>query len=99
MQSISKHAPHPNAARLFQEWCCTAESQAGWLAVVAAGSPRADVTDPRKAAGKDWFGESWYAPPRSLYADYLKDPAFADPKKPVIAEWNTILNYGGGRKG
>ena len=99
VQSISKHAPHPNAARLFQEWCCTAERQAGWLARIAAGSPRADVTDPRRAAKQDWFGESWYAPPRSYYDAYLKDPAFADPKKPVIAEWNTIFNYGGARKG
>ena len=24
----------------------------------------------------------------------LKDPAFADPTKPLIAEWNAIFGYG-----
>ncbi len=98
VQSISSHAPHPNAARLFQEWSCTQEAQAGWLNYVAAGSARHDVEDPRKAQKKDWFGESWYAEPKTLYTEYLKDPSFADPKKPVIAEWNAIFGYQGGRR-
>ena len=99
VQSISRHAPHPNAARLFQEWSCSAEGQAGWLNHIAAGSARSDVVDPRRAQKKDWYGEPWYSEPRTLYAEYLKDPAFADPKKPVIGEWNAIFGYQGGRKG
>jgi hypothetical protein len=51
------------------------------------------VIDPRKAAKQDWFGESWYADPASLYLSYLKEPAFADPKKPLIAVWNGIFGY------
>ena len=99
VQSISKHAQHPNAAKLFQEWSCSAEAQAGWLTYIAAGSGRADVVDPRKIAKQDWYSEPWYRDPQSLYTEYLKDPAFADPKKPVIAEWNGIFGYQGGRKG
>jgi len=99
VQSISKHAPHPNAARLFQEWSCSLEGQAGWLNYVAAGSGRNDVVDPRKLQKKDWYGEPWYAEPKSLYTEYLKDPAFADPKKPIITEWNAIFGYQGGRRG
>ena len=98
-QSISAHAPHPNAARLFQEWSVTAESEELWLSLVAAGASRGDVADPRKAARKDWFAEGWYADPTELYAQYLKEPGFADPKKPIIAAWNDIMGYQGGRKG
>jgi len=52
------------------------------------------VVDPRKAARQAWFGESWYSDPKTLYLDYLKDPAFADPAKPLIAAWNAIFGYG-----
>ncbi|MBV9812406.1 MAG: ABC transporter substrate-binding protein, partial [Acetobacteraceae bacterium] len=34
VQSISAHAPHPNAARLFQEWSVTAASEELWLGFV-----------------------------------------------------------------
>src|SRR4051794_9669800 len=99
VQSISAKAPHPNAARLFQEWSVSAEAEALWLSLVAAGATRPDVIDARKREHKDWFAESWYADPTKLYDEYSKDPAFADPKKPVIAKWNEIFNYQGGRKG
>ena len=99
VQSISAKAPHPNAARLFQEWSVTGESEALYMSLVAAGASRNDVVDVRKRDHKDWFGQSWFAEPTKLYDAYLKDPAFADPKKPVIAQWNEIFNYQGGRKG
>jgi ABC-type Fe3+ transport system substrate-binding protein len=98
-QSVCKSGPHPNAARLFQEWCLTAEGQAEWLKYNISGATNPAVEDPREAAKKDWFAESWYHKPTKLYTSYLKDEAFADPKKPVIAEWNEIFNYQGGRKG
>jgi iron(III) transport system substrate-binding protein len=99
VQSISAHAPHPNAARLFQEWSVSAPAEALWLSLVGAGASRRDVVDARKRDRKDWFAESWYADPTKLYTQYLKEADFADPKKPVIAEWNDIFGYQGGRKG
>ena len=99
VQSISAHAPHPNAARLFQEWSVTAQAEALWLDMVAAGASRADVVDPRKRDHTAWFAEGWFREPTAYYDAYLKDPGFADPKKPVIAQWNDIFNYQGGRKG
>ena len=99
VQSISAKAPHPNAARLFQEWSVSAEAEALWISLVAAGPSRPDVIDVRKRDHKDWFAQSWFAEPTKLYDEYLKDPAFADPKKPVIAQWNDIFGYQGGRKG
>ena len=98
-QSVCKHAPHPNAARLFQAWCTTEEGQAEWLKYNISGATLPGVVDPRKAAHKDWYAEDWFHGPTELYTAYLKDPEFADPKKPVIAEWNAIFGYQGGRKG
>jgi ABC-type Fe3+ transport system substrate-binding protein len=98
-QSISRHAPHPNAARLFQEWCTSAEGQLEWLKYAIAGTSRPDVVDPRRAAKSDWYKEPWFHDPTELYTAYLKDPGFADPKKPVIAQWNEIFGYQSGRKG
>jgi ABC-type Fe3+ transport system substrate-binding protein len=98
-QSISSHAPHPNAARLFQEWCVTPEGQQEWVKYVFSGMTHPDAVDPRRVARKDWFGEPWYHVPTRIYTDYLTDPRFADPKKPVIAEWNDIFGYQGGRGG
>lgn len=97
-QSVCRNAPHPNAARLFHEWCTTAEGQSEWLKYSIAGATRPDVLDRRRAAKADWFGAAWYHDPTEYYTKYLKDEAFADPKKPVIAEWNAIFGYQGGRK-
>ena len=98
-QSVCKNAPHPNAARLFQEWSTSAEGQADWLRYTIAGATRPDVPDPRRATKSDWYKESWFREPTELYTTYLKEEAFADPKKPVITEWNEIFNYQSGRKG
>jgi len=98
-QVICKHAPHPNAARLFQEWCTTAEGQAEWLQYNTASATRPDVPDPRKARRADWYAEPWFKEPKTLYTSYLKDESFADPKKPVITEWNEIFGYQSGRRG
>jgi putative spermidine/putrescine transport system substrate-binding protein len=77
----------------------TAEGQAEWLKYSIAGCTRTDVPDPRRAIHADWYKEKWFAEPTKLYTSYLKDAAFADPKKPVIAEWNQIFGYQSGRKG
>jgi len=96
VQSVSAHAPHPNAARLFQEWSCSQAGVAGWLAQIAVGPTRSDVTDPRRAARKDWYGQPWFSEPKTLYTQYLKDPGFAGPKQPIIDAYNTIYGYQGG---
>jgi iron(III) transport system substrate-binding protein len=91
VQTISAKAPHPNAARLFQEWAVSAEGQAAWFKVAGVASAREDTVDPRKAAKADWYKEDWYADPKELYIDYLSDPGYVDPAKPIIAEWNQIF--------
>jgi iron(III) transport system substrate-binding protein len=91
VQTISAGAPHPNAARLFQEWATSAEGQAAWFKVAGVASAREDTVDPRKAAKQDWYKEDWYEDPKELYIDYLSDPGYVDPAKPIIAEWNQIF--------
>jgi iron(III) transport system substrate-binding protein len=91
VQSVSKNAPHPNAARLFQEWAMSQEGQATWFKVAGVTSGRDDTVDPRKAAKGDWYKEPWYADPQSLYLSYLSEPGYVDPAKPIIAEWDQIF--------
>jgi iron(III) transport system substrate-binding protein len=92
-QCISSHAPHPNAARLFTEWCLGVAGQTAWMQFESTLPSRPDVVDPRKAKKQAWFADSWYSEPKTLYIDYLRDPAFADPTKPLIPEWNKIFGY------
>lgn len=91
VQCISANAPKPNAARLFQEWMVSSEAQAEWFRYSGVLSAREDTVDPRKAAKADWYKEDWYRDPTNLYINYLSDPGFIDPKKPIIAEWNKIF--------
>ena len=91
VQTISAKAPHPNAARLFQEWAMSSEGQAAWFKVSSVASARPDTVDPRKAAKADWYKEPWYADPEELYINYLNDPGYTDPEKPIITEWNQIF--------
>jgi ABC-type Fe3+ transport system substrate-binding protein len=91
IQTISAHAPHPNAARLFQEWAMSQDGQAAWFNFSGVSSARADTVDPRKTSKSDWYKEDWYADPTNIYIDYLKDPDYTDPNKPIIGEWNQIF--------
>ena len=39
----------------------------------------------------DWYKEPWYRDPKNLFLDYINDPAYVDPEKPIIKEWNRIF--------
>jgi ABC-type Fe3+ transport system substrate-binding protein len=91
--SISAHAPHPNAARLYTEWCLGITAQTAWMGYESALPSRPDVVDPRKAKKQAWFADSWYSNPKTLYLAYLRDPAFGDPAKPLIPQWNKVFGY------
>jgi iron(III) transport system substrate-binding protein len=95
-QSISSHAPHPNAARLYTEWCLSLAGQTAWMAFESVVPSRSDVVDPRKEKKQAWYADSWFSDPKTLYLAYLRDPAFADPAKPLIAAWNKIFDYSQG---
>jgi iron(III) transport system substrate-binding protein len=90
-QCVSANAPHPNAARLFQEWALSEEGMLEWFKTTSVLPSRSDVADPRLASKSDWYGQDWYHEPKNLYLAYLHEPAFADPAKPVIPRWNQMM--------
>jgi iron(III) transport system substrate-binding protein len=54
---ISALAPHPNAARLWQDWILSQEGQNEWVRLVGVFSARTDVIQPW-AHKQPWFFES-----------------------------------------
>lgn len=93
VQIVSAKAPKPNAARLFHEWSLSAEGQAEYLKHSSVYPANPTVIDPRKAAKTDWYAQAWYADPKELYTSFMKEPAYADPAKPLIPIWNRIFGY------
>ncbi len=93
VQIISAKAPKPNGARLFQEWSLSPEGQAEYLKYSSVYPSNPSVTDPRKLAKTDWYAQNWYADPTELYMSFMKEPAYADPAKPLIPVWNQIFGY------
>ena len=92
VQTISAKAPHPNAARLFQDWAMSEEGQAAWF------KRRGRCLRPRRY-GRSSQGcrrpigtrKNGTRIRKNLYIDYLNDPGYVDPAKPIIAEWNQIF--------
>jgi hypothetical protein len=53
-QGISAHAPHPNAAKLYQEYAFTEEGYGLWQK--EGGAPaRTGFKDQRKVGTTDWY--------------------------------------------
>ena len=75
-QAVSKYAPHPNAARLFQNWSMSAEGAATLQQKYGTATTMNGVPDKRKVTS-----EAWYRPIQKRYdpdfkrwdADYHKD--------------------------
>lgn len=56
-QIISAIAPHPNAAKVYQDWSLSKEAQSAWPGLSGVPSARTDITS------DTWYGkESWYHP-------------------------------------
>lgn len=56
-QVISAIAPHPNAAKVYQDWSLSKEAQSAWPGLSGVPSVRDDITT------QTWYEkESWYAP-------------------------------------
>jgi ABC-type Fe3+ transport system substrate-binding protein len=53
-QAIAAHAPHPNAAKVFQDFSFSAEGYAAWQTL--GGAPaRTAMVDARKVAAEPWY--------------------------------------------
>ncbi len=72
-QGISAHAPHPNAAKLYQDYAFTEEGYAAWQTL--GGAPaRSGYKDRRKVAA-----EPWYKLPQKMFVFDPADEARATP--------------------
>jgi ABC-type Fe3+ transport system substrate-binding protein len=75
-QAVSKYAPHPNAARLFQNWSMSEEGALAIQQLYGSATVLKDLKDQRSVTK-----ESWYKPVAQPYAvdfkrwdrDYHKD--------------------------
>ncbi len=85
--SVVAHAPHPYAARLFQEWAMTPEAQDS-LAVFTQG----DVTVAGWTDNRAIRKESWYRPAKHLWFGWATDPQLKGAQlKAFYAKWQSIL--------
>jgi len=91
--SIMSDAPHPYAARLFQEWAATPESAALFSETSSTYPLNSEVEDQRAVTK-----EPWYTPVSTvlddLWVDWALDSDFVaatQPNSPWITKFNTIM--------
>jgi len=89
--SVVGHAPHPNAARLFEEWATSLEAQ----------SLLADISQ-SEVVIKGWQDDrairkqAWYAPPKELWFGWASDPALEGQNlKDFYARWQGLFGRSG----
>lgn len=75
-QAISATAPHPNAARLYQEYAFTEEGYGAWQSIGGGPSVRKGFADQRDVAK-----EGWYKTP-TKFVEY--DPADASKARDAV---------------
>ena len=87
---VANNAPHPNAARLFQEWCTTQVNVKSLCDVLEAIPGRDDVKPDTKTSKLAWYQK--LTQPK-LIADWTTDPAFTSGSKDFVDKWAKTFNY------
>lgn len=87
---VANKAPHPNAARLFQEWCTTAANVKSLCDALEAISGRDDVKPDTKTSKLAWYQK--LKQPK-LTADWITDPAFASGTQDFLDKWAKTFSY------
>ncbi|HWK68292.1 MAG TPA: extracellular solute-binding protein [Rhizobiaceae bacterium] len=54
-QAVSKYAPHPNAARLFQNWSMSEEGATALQQLYGSATVLKDMADTRAVTKEDWY--------------------------------------------
>ena len=67
--AISVLAPHPNAARLWQDWVTSKDGQSQWVDLVGHSSARSDVAKPWSYR-QPWFFDTPNAHPAIDWSDF-----------------------------
>ena len=85
--SVSKNAPHPNAARLFLEYITSDEGMGEWKKAAGGLTGRPDVDERIKSK---FASESWYKAPTEYFVIDNWDVAIKD-YKTIINDWNNTF--------
>jgi iron(III) transport system substrate-binding protein len=80
-QAIMKNAPHPNAAKLFQEWSLSEEGQMKMVGIIGAYSARPDIAPPKGLPALTEF-KSLFVQNMEEFADFLSK--FPDVWKGIV---------------
>ena len=76
-----KNAPHPNAAKLFQEWSLSEEGQMKMVGIIGAFSARPDIAPPKGLPALTEF-KSLFVQNMEEFADFLSK--FPDVWKGIV---------------
>jgi iron(III) transport system substrate-binding protein len=87
---VGRLAPHPNAARLFEEWAVSAEASAA-LAALRPGMIPSNSQAEMDTSSLDTL--DWYEPPTELWADWVVDSEFVDGREDFAARWDDAFGY------
>jgi iron(III) transport system substrate-binding protein len=91
--SLAARAPHPYAARLFEEWAMSLEAQST-LSVITQGDVLIDGWVDQREIRK----QPWYRPPKELWLGWSTDPRLeGEQLKQFYARWQGIFGRGRGR--
>lgn len=86
--AVSANAPHPNAARLFQQWATTEQALSN-LSQISEGLPPHDgVEDQRAVVQKEW-----YSPPQELDTDWASDQKMQEASQQFLNRWANTFDY------
>jgi len=83
-QFVSAYAPHPNAAKLYQEWSMSKPAQELWQTLIGSPSARKGVADTRPYVKEPWFRTAQ----ESIVIDW---DLVAKEQKAISAEFNSLL--------
>jgi iron(III) transport system substrate-binding protein len=87
-QAIAASAPHPEAAKLFQEWSTSVEGQEAWY------KGNWSMGAPMNSQAKDlraFSGEKWYTPPKNPYTGWTTDPKYLSLQSSLIDQWTGLM--------
>jgi iron(III) transport system substrate-binding protein len=85
--SVSRNAPHPNAALLFLEYITSDEGMAEWKKAAGGLTGRPDVDERVKSK---FVTEPWYRAPEQFFVIEDWDAAIKD-YKAIMAEWTSVF--------
>jgi iron(III) transport system substrate-binding protein len=85
--SVTRHAAHPYAARLFSEWSTSVAAQNSLASITNTQVLIKGFKDERTI-----LKMPWYRPPRNLYLEWQQDPMLQNENlRDYVRRWRTVM--------